>query len=219
MARPRLYLSNAHRQAAYRARATRRREAQGGTCDASLALAARYLHYALRRSGKTTHTDPLEAIRELQRTLYPTSAMKPASEHWRFTTDGDPYGMALYERHYSCRGYKDGRQRRLFIGPGEKMALLTQCARALFVWRKFLDDSGQQGVCCAVFRNESGIKSSLLIREAMEVAWSRWSGERLYTFVNAGQVRSKNPGACFLMAGWRRVGMTRGGLHILEATP
>jgi hypothetical protein len=31
----------------------------------------------------------------------------------------------------------------------------TGDADALFVWRKFIDDSGQQGVNCAVFRNES----------------------------------------------------------------
>jgi hypothetical protein len=202
-----------------------KRDRERGASESTIAQAARYLHYALRRSGKTRQPDPYATLHELLFTLCPPSELQPASRHWRYTTDGDPHGLALYERHYSCYQYQDGRRRRLFIGPGEKLVLLTSCARALFVWRKFLDDSGQSGVCCAVFRNETGqgntdqLRSSMLIREAMEIAWRRWSGERLYTFVDTAKVRSQNPGACFLLAGWRRAGITRGGLLILEATP
>jgi hypothetical protein len=111
----------------------------------------------------------------------------------------------------------DGRERKLFCGPGEKMVLLTEREDALFVWRKFIDDSGQQGVNCAIFRNESGILSSLLIREAMLHAWRRWPGERLYTYVNPRKIRSSNPGCCFKMAGWKVCGVSKGGLAILEA--
>jgi hypothetical protein len=97
--------------------------------------------------------------------------------------------------------------------------LLTAKYDALFVWRKFLNASGEHGVNCAVFRNESNILSSKLIIEAMEIAWNRWPSERLYTYVNPKKIRSGNPGYCFKVAGWKNCGKTKGGLVILEAKP
>lgn len=124
--------------------------------------------------------------------------------------------LALYERHYSAYRYRDGRRRRVFCGPGEKIVLRTEEPQALFVWRKFKDDSGQQGINCAVFRNEGPHLSSLLIRQADSIADHVWPGERHYTYVDPANVRSANPGACFRRAGWRRCGVTKGGLLILE---
>lgn len=129
-------------------------------------------------------------------------------------------------RHYSFYEYADGRRhssgyrnRFLFVGPGEKMVLLTADCRALFVWRKFVSRDGQQGVNCAVFRNEGAGLSSDLIREAEELAWQRWPDERLYTYVNRHKIQSTNPGYCFKMAGWRECGRTAKGLVILERLP
>ena len=144
------------------------------------------------------------------------------SEHWRQIRDGHPSAIALYERHYSCHHYKDGRVRKLFVGPGQKLVLLTTACDALFAWRKFIDDAipKQEGVNCAVFRNEGPIKSSLLIIEAMDVAWGRWAGERLYTYVDTAKTRKKrDPGRCFRKANWKPCGTTKGGLLILEALP
>lgn len=143
---------------------------------------------------------------------------------WRRTLDGDREGLALYGRHYSARAYQDGRRRSLFVGPGEKLVLVSFDGSALFVWRRFVDDSGEEGVNCAVFRNEGSIRSSDLIREADAIAWSRWPGERLYTYVDAGAIRSTNPGYCFLAAGWSHVRWTPGGhgrrpLRVLALTP
>lgn len=135
---------------------------------------------------------------------------------WWLTKDGDRTCLALYERHYSTRRYRDGRTRRLFAGPGEKVVLRTAAGDALWVWRKFIDDSGQQGVNCAVFRNEGPHQSSELIRQADAIADCLWPGERHYTYVNPRAVRSRNPGFCFLVAGWRRCGVTKGGLIIME---
>ena len=89
---------------------------------------------------------------------------------WYVTKDGDLSCLELYERHYSCYEYRDGRKRSQFVGPGEHIVLRTGDADAMFVWRKFIDDSGQQGVNCAVFRNESRLLSSELIRQADAVA-------------------------------------------------
>ena len=135
---------------------------------------------------------------------------------WHMVKDGNAAALELYLRHYSARRYRDGRVRKLFCGPGEKMVLLTDKEDALFVWRKFINDGGQEGVNCAVFRNESPFLSSDLIREAAGHAWRRWPGERLYTYVNPRKVRSPNPGCCFRMAGWKVCGTSKGGLLILE---
>ncbi len=144
---------------------------------------------------------------------------------WQIVKDGDPMAFDIMKRHYTFQEYRDGRRRlpknpnrMLFVGPGEKIVLFHQ-AGALFVWRKFIDKSGQDGVNCAVFRNESKILSSELIKQAEEIAWKRWPGERLYTYVNAKKVKSVNPGYCFKKAGWRECGFTAAKkLIILEKT-
>lgn len=147
--------------------------------------------------------------------------------HWLPVRDGDPRAAALYRRHYSCYQYADNRRanpanrsRFLIVGPGEKMVLMTCDCSALFVWRKFIDKSGQHGVNCAVFRNEGSVLSSVLIEEAVSLAWARWPGQRLYTYVDPARVRSNNPGYCFIVAGWRRCGFTKKRrLLILEKLP
>lgn len=147
----------------------------------------------------------------------------PISEHWQQVRDGDPRAVDLYRRHYSCdhpdRKLWGGNYAR-FAGQGRPLVLLSVDARALFVWRKEryrLD--GEEGVNCAVFRNEGGVLSSLLIREAMALAWHWWPGERLFTFVNPRAVGGD--GKCFKAAGWvklrRRTKKRR--LVILEAHP
>lgn len=146
----------------------------------------------------------------------PGEILPQVTEHWYLTRDGDAAGRSLFHRHYSRYVYRDGREPLLFVGPGEKTVLIDAAGTALFVWRKFIDHSGQNGINCAIYRNESAVLSSLLIREAEEVAWRRWPGERLYTFVNPAKVRSSNPGFCFACAGWRRCGYTAGGLVVLE---
>jgi len=139
---------------------------------------------------------------------------------WIETRDGNPTALSIFRQHYSHKPYADGRDPGLFVGPGQKMVLLTPCARALFVWRKFISGDGQQGVNCAVFRNTGAGRSSDLILDAMALAWARWPGERLYTYVNASKVRSTNPGYCFQLAGWRKCGITKWNkLVILEAFP
>ncbi len=136
---------------------------------------------------------------------------------WWLTKDGDRECLEMYERHYSAHKYKDGRKRRLFVGPGEKIVLRTLLAEAIFVWKKFKSDDAQTGVCCAVFRNESyPVRSSLLIEQADAIADFCWPGERHYTYINPEAVQSRNPGYCFLCAGWCKCGTTARGLLILE---
>lgn len=111
--------------------------------------------------------------------------------------------------------------RRQFVGPGARIVLASPDADAVFIWKKFTDRSGEDGVCCSLFRNEGPVLSSLLILEAEAWAWEKWPGERLYTTVNPRKIRSTNPGCCFLKAGWRNTGRVtkRNRLMIFEKFP
>lgn len=132
---------------------------------------------------------------------------------WYEINDGDARGRALYLRHYSAspsaRRLRDARGNfARFIGPGEKLILLTTDGTALFAWRyeRYRRDD-QVGVNNPIFRNEGQILSSDLIREACLLAWRKWPGQRLFTFVDGEATaarRSKHaePGRCFVEAGW-----------------
>lgn len=144
------------------------------------------------------------------------------ASNWFAVKDGDDRARALYLRHYSAE--KNAKQRTdspLFVAAGQKFVLLNTEGTATFVWLKNTIEryDKQVGVCCTLFRNESRVLSSDLIREADELAWARWPGERHFTYVSPSKVRSTNPGACFKMAGWRRCGESKGGLVILEILP
>lgn len=148
---------------------------------------------------------------------------------WWITKDGDRSCLALYERHYSAYRYRDGRIRKLFCGPGDKLVLRTSSGDAFFVWRKFIDDCidertglPQQGINCAAFRHEGAYRGSDLILQADAIADACWADRRHYTYVNPKEVRSGLPGNCFLMARWKFVrygkhrARTKGGKLILE---
>ncbi len=153
-----------------------------------------------------------------------------ASQFWCIAKDGDEVGRAIYKRHYSYRPYADGRKPKLFVGPGGKLVLVTPDDDALFVWRLCIDDTitvekpglRQTGISCAVFRNESADLSSAMILDAEPHAWAKWPAEtRLYTQVDRREIRSRTrdvrrAGHCFIKAGWRHCGTTKGGLAILE---
>src|SRR3546814_5128157 len=83
------------------------------------------------------------------------------SEWWR-TKDGYKAGLELYGRHYSANRYADGRRRTQFVGPGEHIVLRTFDACALFVWRRFIDDSGQRGINCARSEEHTSELQSLM---------------------------------------------------------
>lgn len=151
------------------------------------------------------------------RLIVPAIETVRLTEHWHVCKDGDPRGLELYDGHYSAHQYRDGRIRRLFCGPGEKLILLTTDGSALFVWRKFINDCipKQEGVNCAVYRNTGDLSGIMLVGEADRVAGCRWPGERRYTYVDPSKINSTNPGFVFKANGYKFVGLTKGGLHIL----
>lgn len=148
---------------------------------------------------------------------------------WYAISDGDPRAYALFKRHYPALPYRKRPRANgpLFCGPGEKLVLMTSDCLAVLVWKKFIDKSGQQGINCGIFRNEGPYLSSELLLEAETLAWQRWPGERLYTYVNPRKVKTgrpatgkPNPGKCFIKAGWTRLKIvTTKGQIILEKLP
>jgi hypothetical protein len=136
----------------------------------------------------------------------------------------DERAYALYRRHYSAAKNAPYRStgNTNVTGSGETMVLISQCCRALFVWLRNTVDrlDHQVGVNCAVFRNEGAGLSSDLIREADELAWQRWPGERHFTYVDGSKIRRKrDPGRCFVRAGWSVAGHSKNGLVLLERMP
>lgn len=142
---------------------------------------------------------------------------------WLPVKDANDVGRALFENHYSRRHRRSGKQPLQFVGPGERMVLITPDALAVFAWRHKprAHRDNQTGVMCSIFRNEGTTKSSDLIRAAVTLAWERWPGERLFTYVDTRKIRHKrDPGRCFLRAGWRLCGETKKQkLLILEIRP
>ncbi len=134
--------------------------------------------------------------------------------NWFAVKDGDTRAVGLFRRHYTARKGVDY-LRYGFSGNGESLILLTLDCLALWCWRRVVTE----GINCSVFHNEGSVKSSILIREATMLAWEQWPGERLFTYVNPRRIRSSNPGFCFLQAGWRKCGLTKKGLIILELRP
>jgi hypothetical protein len=137
---------------------------------------------------------------------------------WLLTHDRNKDATKLADRHYSRKhvGATEG-----FVGPGEKIVLMTPDCRALFVWMrcnpKFRLDN-QTGINCTIFRNEGPVLSSKLILEAEKWCQKKWPNEkRLFTYVKKSQVRSAKPRWCFIKAGWREIGANKSGkLIILE---
>lgn len=153
-----------------------------------------------------------------------TMATMFAGQHFYPVSSGDKRAFSLFLRHYSARpnrAKRIGKNSTRFVPPGENLVLMTASGDALFVWsiERWRRD-GQEGVNCSVFRNESNVLSSELILEAEQLAWRRWPGERLFTFVDPKKISSSNPGYCFKVAGWNECGITKTKkLVILEKMP
>jgi hypothetical protein len=140
--------------------------------------------------------------------------------NWRLSHRADPRALPIADRHYNRQ--KIGSPQ--FVPPGRCLVLLTPNADALWVtswpFAEYVKHEWAGAWVCSCFRNESAILSSDLIREAVAITRSVY-GEPpalgMVTFVNADKVRHKrDPGRCFVKAGFERVGKTQGGLIALQ---
>lgn len=146
------------------------------------------------------------------------------SAGWRLSHRADPRAVAIADRHYNRQ--KIGSPQ--FVPPGRCVVLLNddEGGRALWVtswpFAEYVKHAWAGAWVNSLFRNESRWLSSLLIREAVAITRGIWEPPPLglITFVDARKVRSKrDPGYCYLRAGFEHVGETKGGLIALQLKP
>lgn len=171
-----------------------------------------------------------------------------SSDMWCLSSSSAPEALAVvdgtgrwaeYGPHYSRRtpGSKT------FTGVGQEIVLLARDATA--VWavvrqrtpsragtggsrgRSGTPDLGPKYVWRnMLFRNLGRALSSDLIRSAVAMTYDEWPRrygalpvEALRTEIDTKRVRSKNPGYCYLMAGFRKDRVVRGKLYMMAPCP
>lgn len=118
------------------------------------------------------------------------------------------------------------------MGSGRTLVLLTDCSRAVWGAIENLDPSGVTRWRVSIFRNEGAGLSSDLIREATARTLAWWPAhygylpsQSLTTEIDPDRTRRKrDPGRCFLRAGWcfvdaRRRHVKGGGTLIVLRAP
>lgn len=141
---------------------------------------------------------------------------------WRRSHKAAPSALALADRHYSRTKPGSGQ-----VGPACQTLVLVSADRlALWVsaWPKFRRDEWAGAWLCTVFRNEGLGLSSDLVRAAVahtRAEWGQPPPAGMATFIDREKVRRKrDPGRCFLRAGFEVAGETSvHGLLVLRIRP
>lgn len=141
--------------------------------------------------------------------------------HWRRSHRFDVRALPIADRHYNRQAVGSPQ----FAPPGSPIVLLLPDAAALWITnrQKFVQHAWPGAWVCSCFRNESQIRSSDLIREAIGITRGEFGSPPplgIITFIDASKIRHKrDPGRCFLKAGWKKIGLTQGGLIVLQQLP
>ena len=136
---------------------------------------------------------------------------------WEKSDRADPGARVIADRHYNRQ--KPGTPQ--FVKPGSCFVLKAAKAYWVTSWPlpEYVKHAWPGAWECSAFRNEGAGLSSELILDAISA--TRWyygepPVEGMVTFIDASKVRHKrDPGRCFLKAGFKRVGYTKGGLVAL----
>lgn len=140
---------------------------------------------------------------------------------WTLSWRADPAGRVLADRHYNRQAIGAPQ----FVPPGRCVVLVADDEQALWVtsWPAFAQHDWQGAWVNTCFRREGGALASDLIRDAVAITRWRWPKvpeQGMVTFVDPGKVRRKrDPGRCYLRAGFHRAGTTKGGLLVLQLLP
>lgn len=146
--------------------------------------------------------------------------------HWLITDKGDPDARRLVDGESIGASPHYSRQTpgsRLFTRNGQNLVFMTDDLFA--VWVTFRPTPGVAHRSdrldaweCALFRNEGSIRSSDLIREAVELSISLWGpppSDGIITFIKPSCVGKGNlfhvVGYCYRRAGWKRWGESSDG--------
>lgn len=142
--------------------------------------------------------------------------------NWWISHQADSRAVALADRHYSRK--KPGS--RQFMPPGRMLVLLSTDGLALWgtswPYARYVNRPYPGAFLCSIFRNEGDVLSSVLALEAIAATryhFGQIPADGFITFVDADAIASPNPGYCFKCAGFRHVGYTANGLHILRLAP
>ena len=143
--------------------------------------------------------------------------------NWHISYRLDRDARVMADRHYSRKTHGHHN----FSPPGRLLVLVGVKGKAYWTtswpFAEYTKHAWAGAWLCSAFRNEGEGLSSDLIRQA--VAATRWKfGDPpdlgMITFVDEGKVRKKrDPGRCFLRAGFVHAGYTKGGLLALQLMP
>lgn len=144
---------------------------------------------------------------------------------WTLSNRADPRARLIADRHYNRQ--KVGASQ--FVPPGRCLVLYgaEESGKAFWVtswpFAEYTKHEWAGAWVCSAFRNEGLGLSSDLIRDAVAATVWRWPevpALGMITFVNASKVRKKrDPGRCFLRAGFEHCGETKGGLLAFRLAP
>ena len=143
---------------------------------------------------------------------------------WRRSWRADPAAAVIADRHYNRQ--KVGAAQ--FVPPGRCLVLLTWDRTALWVtsWpdAAYVQHDWPGAWMNSLFRREGGeYLASDLIRWAVAHTRAEWPSAPalgMVTFVDPTKTRHKrDPGRCYLRAGFTAVGQTKGKLVALQQLP
>jgi hypothetical protein len=140
---------------------------------------------------------------------------------WHLSNRADPKARALADRHYNRQ--KIGAAQ--FVPPGRCLVLVTNPADAFWItswpFAEYVKHEWAGAWICSAFRNENRSNlSSELITEAVSATCWKWESVPdlgMITFVDVDKVkRKRDPGRCYIKAGFEYAGRTKGGLLALQ---
>lgn len=136
---------------------------------------------------------------------------------WKQIPKGDQEARKIADRHYNRQ--KVGSP--YFLPPGNTFLLVNADYSALWgcVYQKYSFHAWPNTINNCIFRNESLTLSSEMILEATKLTleyYKDYNHDGLITFVNPFKIKSINPGYCYKMAGWKKIGNTKKGLLVYK---
>lgn len=146
---------------------------------------------------------------------------------WRLSHRFDTASLPLADRHYNRQ--KVGSPQ--FVPPGRCVVLREKEGKALWVtswpFAAYVRHAWPGAWVNSLFRSEGAGVASALIRQAVAVTRSIWQPPELgiVSFVSPKHVKPKPVrgqmiyGYCYLKAGWKHVGETKGGLWAWQQLP
>lgn len=146
-----------------------------------------------------------------------------SAEPWRMSNRFDPTARVIADRHYNRQ--KVGTPQ--FVPPGRCLVLKTEGAFWVTSWpfAEYVKHAWPGAWVCSAFRNERPdlyLSSDLILSAVAATRW-RWPDVPdlgMVTFVDRAKTKPKrDPGFCYLKAGFAPCGMTKGGLVALQLLP